>query len=354
MASSSTATLPCPDWVLSSNSDVHVARDRSWFTTYTPFQTYITSHSGDSVDAIGVGDVVLPVKLFPHLHGKRAHGTLRLRNVLHVPSALCNIVGGPVTDDYAGMQLGGLGDSGRDAVIMDIDGRRLAYFTRARFWVVKLSGPPVGPVVGRSSWVGDCAYMVHAFWTQTERQKWAAAGSDSAPPSSQTNRAETYQGPVVPRKRKAQSSSEPPYTKEEKDWLKWNWKGEYKFLTAHELRIHVPDDREEGRRIIRAMMEQDGDEHSEPDDYDESEALEQPFERNHAVYPFTDEELEFIENGWGDSESFMLSYGLNLNDNEDCEEAKRTVENLMSQEDWGYWSGRFEENHRNKRQRLWV
>lgn len=64
------------------------------------------------------------VKLFPHLYGKRAHGTLRLRNVLHVPDALCNIVGSPDTDDSVGTQLGGFGDSNRDAVITDVDGRR--------------------------------------------------------------------------------------------------------------------------------------------------------------------------------------------------------------------------------------
>lgn len=92
----------------------------------------MTALFGDPADAIGIGDVELPVKLYPRLSGKRAHGKLQLRNVLHVPSAICNIVGGPGTNDYAGMQLGGVGDGGRDAVITDANGRRLAYFTQAR------------------------------------------------------------------------------------------------------------------------------------------------------------------------------------------------------------------------------
>ncbi|KAK4033178.1 hypothetical protein C8A01DRAFT_40370 [Parachaetomium inaequale] len=56
----------------------------------------------------------------------------------------------------------------------------------------------------------------------------------------------------------SQGTPSPPYTKEEKDWLKRHWDGEFKFLLAYGMSIYKEEDREEGRRIVRAMMEQDG------------------------------------------------------------------------------------------------
>ncbi|KAK4159267.1 hypothetical protein QBC43DRAFT_294202 [Cladorrhinum sp. PSN259] len=49
----------------------------------------------------------------------------------------------------------------------------------------------------------------------------------------------------------------PMYTSEEKHWLEVNWGGEFKFLAAYGLSIHKEEDREEGRRIARAMIAQD-------------------------------------------------------------------------------------------------
>jgi hypothetical protein len=48
-----------------------------------------------------------------------------------------------------------------------------------------------------------------------------------------------------------------PYTDEEKEWLKENWGGEFRFLRAHLLKIHDKEDRAEGRRLVRAMMRDD-------------------------------------------------------------------------------------------------
>jgi len=49
----------------------------------------------------------------------------------------------------------------------------------------------------------------------------------------------------------------PPYTTAEKKWLSTHWGGEFKFLQAYQLSIHDEDDREEGRRIVRAFIHQD-------------------------------------------------------------------------------------------------
>lgn len=56
----------------------------------------------------------------------------------------------------------------------------------------------------------------------------------------------------------ASSSSNPDLSYSEKQWLKENWGGEFKFLRAYGLSIHKEEDREEGRLILRAMMEAAG------------------------------------------------------------------------------------------------
>ena len=47
----------------------------------------------------------------------------------------------------------------------------------------------------------------------------------------------------------------PPYNAAEKAWLKEVWKNEFHFLLAYELNIYKEEDREEGRYIVRAIME---------------------------------------------------------------------------------------------------
>lgn len=47
------------------------------------------------------------------------------------------------------------------------------------------------------------------------------------------------------------------YTESEKKWLKTFYGGEYKFLMQHGLKIFKPEDREDGRRIARALMTDD-------------------------------------------------------------------------------------------------
>ena len=49
----------------------------------------------------------------------------------------------------------------------------------------------------------------------------------------------------------------PPYTAEEERWLKDAYGGEYHFLASYQLSIFKEDDREEGRRIARGLVERD-------------------------------------------------------------------------------------------------
>lgn len=80
-----------------------MARDRSWFgEDYRPISSRVgciyVDDGGSPV--IGIGTVELPTKSHPNKRGSAAHSTLRLENVLHVPSAVCNVVGGPIFDDH--------------------------------------------------------------------------------------------------------------------------------------------------------------------------------------------------------------------------------------------------------------
>ncbi len=148
-----------------------VARDRGWFSTYTPFQTFVTDLFGNRIEALGVGDVRLPVKLFPKRSGSSAHGTMHLRTVLHVLISVCKILGSPEHDEYAGMRLSGVGDDGKDGELIAEDGRRVGYLVKRRFFVLKLSGPPVGPVVGPSPLDLSVQSFFHAFWPDSERRR---------------------------------------------------------------------------------------------------------------------------------------------------------------------------------------
>ncbi|KAI1873173.1 uncharacterized protein JN550_003426 [Neoarthrinium moseri] len=53
------------------------------------------------------------------------------------------------------------------------------------------------------------------------------------------------------------SADAPPYTREERAWLKDNYRGEFHFVNSYELSIHSDADQEEGRRIARGLIESD-------------------------------------------------------------------------------------------------
>ncbi|KAK0743843.1 hypothetical protein B0T18DRAFT_448435 [Schizothecium vesticola] len=175
MAAPGAAPGLCPDWVLATSSNVHVARDRGWFSTYTPFPTFATPYmTSRPMEVLGVGDVHIPVKLFPTGSGPEAHGTLHLRNVLHIPVGVCNLVGSPGTGDYDEVEFQ-FGDDKQDVAITGQGGRRLGYFESRRPWVLKLSGPPTGPVVGPSTLDPEKIYSIKVTWPESERQRWATA-----------------------------------------------------------------------------------------------------------------------------------------------------------------------------------
>ncbi|KAI1484746.1 hypothetical protein F5X96DRAFT_663086 [Biscogniauxia mediterranea] len=167
------ASLPCPAWVWCSGCNVHLAKDRSWFgDDYTPFESFVLHMDGSKVKVIGIGTVNLPTEISPN----HSHGTLRLKNVLHTPSTICNIIGCPILNDY-GIVTRGIGIV--ETITNLSDSRPVAYFKpdeteEVRLFEVRLSGPPVGPKVGPSPFDPSAVYCIHVLWPDSERERFAA------------------------------------------------------------------------------------------------------------------------------------------------------------------------------------
>lgn len=212
-----------------------VAKDRAWFgEDYVPFESALTDWFGHRVQVVGVGTVNLLTKRVPRKTGQDAHGTLRLLNVVHAPDACCNIIGGPIVELYDVMS--GPDDGMSKGTIKERDGRPIAYFrSDRRLFNVRLSGPPIGPRVGPTVLTGDRAFVINAIWPNSERQRFEAKTA----------------GPLV------SATAAPPYllTPDEKEWLKKHFKNEFNFLRMYGLSIFKGEDREEGRAILRAMIE---------------------------------------------------------------------------------------------------
>ncbi|KAK7409166.1 hypothetical protein QQX98_008659 [Neonectria punicea] len=185
---------------------------------------------GGKTQVVGIGTVDLPTKTDPTKTGPRAHGILRLKNVLHAPGLLCNIIGKPIADDYRIQDISSRPDQS-GFIINRSNGRSAAYFKpldRFKFFEVRLSGPPIGPKVGPSPLSQQGIMLIHAFWPNSEREKFIALQA-------------------------AKAAATDGLTDVEKAWLKEHG-GEYRFLKNHGLSIYKEEDREEGRITLRAVM----------------------------------------------------------------------------------------------------
>ncbi|OJD17249.1 hypothetical protein AJ78_02631 [Emergomyces pasteurianus Ep9510] len=225
----------CPDWVFATCSNVHVAKDRAWFASYTPFKTELGDAYGmleKPIPVLGIGTVELVTKRSPNKTGPDSRATLHLKKVLHAPTITCNIIGLPIFDDYD-VTCGGETSPVSAGSIADKEGRCVAYFDRRkRLMQVRPCGPPYGPPLGLTAFKKEVHYMINALWPDSEQRRWR-----------------DHQAKI-----KAVVEN-PGYTSEEKAWLKKHFRGEFYFLRMFCLSIYKEEDREEGRRIVRAMMQ---------------------------------------------------------------------------------------------------
>ncbi|KAL8915366.1 MAG: hypothetical protein Q9171_000236 [Xanthocarpia ochracea] len=179
----------------------------------------------------------------------------------------------------------------------------------------------------------NVVYMISAKWASGERARWKALQEHNSNQESATHA-------VAP-------LGSAPLTKSEKTWLKDNFGDEFHFLRAYGLSIYEEEDREEGRRILRALMDDgsldddgtddDGsteDNEDSEDDEDRDPGSPDSFERELEEDPtshfadrhFSAQELDWIKKNHGHSANFLLSYGLKFYDDEDCKQGKAIVQ----------------------------
>ncbi|RMZ90157.1 hypothetical protein DV736_g2624, partial [Chaetothyriales sp. CBS 134916] len=352
MTSSSASNLPCPNWVFSNTSNVHVCKDRSWFTEYTPFESSVGSIYFDAqkIPVAGVGVVVLPVKRRPNRTGSDAHGQLLLHSILHCPSILCNIIG--KTPQFQANYVIDFrwGQTGKSkGTIQDHHGRFVAYFApNKRLFQVQLSGPPVGPAVGPSVLEGDEPLLLNVKWSEGEQARWETYKQNCSGPLAimQTNNGTAKDQPEQsriqqqPKISNIHQQSSPPYTADEKQWITTYYGNEYRFLLVHGLSIYKDEDREEGREIVRALMLKDG---PWAKSYPEGSALgkkndnsdhasedsDEDYEESMADHLFDEKSLRMIKTYYGTSMNFMHSFGLRIYELDDWNEAQAIANEMM-------------------------
>jgi len=188
---------------------------------------------GNALRVVGIGTVELPVKRSPRATGLGAHGILRLQNVLHIPTLICNVIGRPIDKEYL-VCLAPVSPN-HQGTISDKQGTKLAYFdSRAKLCEVRLNSPPIGPRVGTTPFDPSKAYFISLLWPDSEREKW-----------------KTWQA--------WQASRSGPLSDKEKKWLKKHYEGEYYFLRSQGLSMCKIEEREEGRTILRTRMVEESD-----------------------------------------------------------------------------------------------
>jgi hypothetical protein len=289
---------------------ISVAKDRGWFKTYTPFTSTVDASPfvgpSQHLSVLGVGTVEIPTKRSPNTSGVVSHGTLLLHEVLHVPDALCNSIGQPLmsTDEYTPTIYAGTKSRG---TIKDIHGKIVAYFDpQSPLLAIKVRHLPSGPMLGPHALKKDRIYVLGCEWAAAEKRKWQEFKTRNGLSTT--------------------SQIAAPYTSDETAFLKKHYGSEYHFLLQHGLKIHVDEDRDEGRGMLRAIIREDDMSESENDQEDD-------FEGHQADYNFSHRQLDWIEEHYRNSEHFMMSYGLKFYDDEDLQEAKAIVEAMMNRDD---------------------
>jgi hypothetical protein len=284
------------DWILSNTSNVHVATDRAWFTSYTPFRTKVSEMPGAeaSVDIHGIGTVVLPMRTYRTGKAHRCSSDMTLHNVLYAPHSTINII---AISKIPHLDIQRSRDAVESIVIRGTNKvvGLVVQQTLAKLWLK-------GQSQNQSSLNPDAHYYIHATWPDEEMAKYNKFAVES------------------------KAELERPLSIEEKSFLKRSYGSEFKFLMSYGLSIYDEDDRQEGRSILRALMSDD-EQSIESDDFEAE--LERDPTSHVADYKFSDPQLDYVELHHGNSGNFMRYHGLKFWDEDDCNAAISIVQTLM-------------------------
>ena len=148
-----------------------VARDGAWFKEYTPFDTVVDDKDiAYPLQVIGIGTVELPTMRNPCAVGEESQAILRLVNVLHAPTADCNIVGGKALSEEYQITIGPDSQAAPRGIITR-GPEMVAYFESDR--------ADSRIVLARSLHLDERTMSqgcreIAVFWADKERKKWAA------------------------------------------------------------------------------------------------------------------------------------------------------------------------------------
>ena len=301
------------DWIYATASNAHAANHRDWFFNYTPFSSRTSAPDGSGMEVVGIGDVQLEVNMKSNT-GEGAYHPLILRDVLHIPSGVANVVAAPVLEEFTTCSFGGGG------AISNPDTGVTLLLDKPKLYKLWLVGQPRG----HTSLDEQIHYWINITWSEGERLRWEQSKRDNEAkslqnghkrskskavpnaPSANTNiQEETPAATGKSKKRnkkkgkdkaastngdqseqlpaqeswddqveqdntmaKAQQQQEPQqeqaatkpprHSPEEKAWLKKHYGNEYKFLRSQGLKIFKEQDRQKGDEIMRGMMAADG------------------------------------------------------------------------------------------------
>ncbi|KAJ3495963.1 hypothetical protein NLG97_g3016 [Lecanicillium saksenae] len=239
--------LPCPSWVMSTRSDVHIAKDRSWFgDDYKTISSFIHGPLKDErAPVIGVGTVILTVKVSPDATN-RDRSEVKLCNVLHTPDSICNIIGTPIFEKYHISLQPGLDNVGTIALK---DNTPVGHFRlpALNIYELRLAGPPIGPRVGASPFEPDSRILVIAKWPEWERDKWERRLDEIRDASSAGNTRDNGSVEFWDR-----------VSNDERHWVRKTYGNEFKFMGAMRFDIKDERDRQEGLRLMRTLIKKEG------------------------------------------------------------------------------------------------
>lgn len=310
MSSSDDMPPPKPaydvDWVVSSSSNVHVANHLDWFTSYTPFSTTFNSgiggiDNGGDICVAGIGDVQLPTKTHPTRSGTAYQSYLILRDVLYAPGILCNIIGSPFLTDYNCLLDYGAG-SGK--ITAKTNGACAALVDLNKLSRLRLRGQSAK----QSSLDPASVYIIRANWAPGERAKWKSFRAGHGGQGRGDGIEATHDSP--------------PLMQESRGW--------FYFLRRFGLSTYKDEDRDEGLRILRALMQESSSEGGDTDSLDSFQRdLEEDPSSHFPDYHFSEEELDWIKANFGHPCNFLRSYGLKFYDDDDCREGKAIFQIML-------------------------
>ncbi|KAF1925510.1 uncharacterized protein M421DRAFT_7779 [Didymella exigua CBS 183.55] len=230
----------CPDWIYSDSSDVHIAKDRAWFTSYHVFPSHVTSlyAIGAPIPVLGIGTIKLPVKATRGSFTSYGASPIELHNVLHAPTYFCNLLGRPLGAIYQISLGGSVHEGGRpNRGGLALNGRQVTHFQPGPISFFSLAVlPPPGTSFGPSAFRTGGSRAVSAHWPHAERSRWHAIPAHAA-----------LERDPLP--------DQPPYALHEMEFVNRRWGSEFRFLAQYGLGLLEERDRSEGRRIARALLQ---------------------------------------------------------------------------------------------------